>query len=372
MPASSVGRPSATRPSPQVLHRVRAGLCVLTAVLTEIVLIAAVGNQASATAIAKHNQNPKSFAGHVLQSLLTYRWRFAPLPGDTARLWPAELARLGTVLVLTGLLVWAIARGVSGFVRVFLGTWMSVVVATDLAQIVYGLVLKVPGQSGVHTVVAAFFGGPGPSGTTLFAALMLGFVAGLLTAIVAMASRRRAGVLMAVPPGTDEADTWLWGDEDYRAAAARSAAERWPPRDWSDSAMAMPGGPPYARGPQSGPPPYSGPPHPGQGGPPPQAGRLQVGPSHREDAGPPAQSGPPPGRPPQRPAPAAEDAGERTQAYDFSEDPDLSDDVAARRDVGDQPTQQLDLPADRATQHLDVPPERHADQTREFPTVREE
>jgi hypothetical protein len=226
----------------------------------------------------------------------------------------------------------------------------------------------VPGQSGVATAIAAFFGGPGPSGTTFFASLMLGLLAGLLTAIVAMATRRRAGVLMGVPPGTDEADTWLWGDEDYRAAAARSAAERWPPRDWSDPTMAMPGGPPYARGPQSGPPPYSGPPHPGQSGPPQRPGapwqRAESGPpSQSGEAGPPAQSGPPPGGgvSGERATPAAEDAGERTQAYDFSEDPDLSDDVTERHDVRDHPTQQMD-----------VTPERRADQTRELPPVREE
>jgi hypothetical protein len=68
----------------------------------------------------------------------------------------------------------------------------------------------------------------------------------------------------------------------------------------------------------------------------------------------------PPGQRP--PSSAAEPPDERTQAYDFSEDPEFADDGPERRDAGEQPTQQMNAP----------PRQGGPSDTRQLPPVRDE
>jgi protein LSM14 len=174
---------------------------------------------------------------------------------------------------------------------------------------------------------------------------------------------------MSNAPGVDEADTWLWGDDDGRAA--------WPPREWSHPAGGFPGAPgPYpGRPPAWGPPGSYPPPSPYAGGPEPH---RQPGP---QPAGEPIRQPFPRGGQ-QPPASRAADP-ESTQAYDFSDDPDLSDEVPPRQDSTDQSTQQMPA-ADTggATQQMPAPepgatqqmpaPDPEADRTRQLPRVRDE
>jgi hypothetical protein len=196
------------QPQGPVVKRGRPGLIVLVSVLTEIVLIAGLANQWVTDYVVRHTTaNSDRFVIRLLFAGFTYQWRFSPRGGnDPLRLLPAQLALIGVVLVATGLLVLAIARGTVSFGRVFFGTWMSVIVATQLGAIVRGYVVErrffaAPGDRSTF----AFFGSLGPSGSTFLAGAGLGLLVGLVTALVAVLSRRPIGVLVADRPRSEPA-----------------------------------------------------------------------------------------------------------------------------------------------------------------------
>src|SRR5579875_3543285 len=121
-------------------------------VLAEVVLIAAVANQA----VVKHIDNyvfrhETSFTGFSARSVLAYRWRFSAARGDNSlgyHEWYRELLTLGVLLVLTGLLVALFVRGAVTFWTALFGTWFTVVVATCVATAIGSLVTRLAPGSG--------------------------------------------------------------------------------------------------------------------------------------------------------------------------------------------------------------------------------
>lgn len=226
--------PGGAAPAPAVsavpaapLRRVRAGVVVLVAVVFELVLIGGADNQWASRKIADAIGTEPGLGTNAARSWLVYAWRAGAARGDTFHAWAAQLALIGTVVVLTALLVWAAARGTGGFGRVFLGTWTAVVAATQLAVVVAGVVVD-PDIYGypANRLDAALFGGPtldvtvrlrprvgppvhaplvavfgGPDGATLVAGLGLGLLVALAAGLTAVLARRRV-----VPAGRVDDD----------------------------------------------------------------------------------------------------------------------------------------------------------------------
>jgi hypothetical protein len=179
----------------------RPGVIVLIALVVEIVVIAALANQVVTkhwlNFVAAHNDR---FAGHLVAAFTTYQWRFSAQAGDRANEPLAHICLVLVVLGLTALLVLAVCRGPVTFWRVFLGTWMAVVVATLVGQVVFNLVSPPPYPPGFTNAAGAVF--TGPNGFGFVAGLMLGLVTAIFTAIFAVATRRT--VRLAAPAGFEQ------------------------------------------------------------------------------------------------------------------------------------------------------------------------
>lgn len=167
----------------------RTGYVVLTAVLTELVLIAAFANQWVSDAIVRNVRG--DVAGHQLlaESWLTYTWRVSP-HGHARDAWGSQLVLIAVTVVVTGLLVFAIGRGAVTFGRAFLGTWAAVIAATLVGALARGLVD--PGDRMPHALrlTSAVFGDNGPDQFAAVGGFGLGFVTALLTGLIAVATRR--------------------------------------------------------------------------------------------------------------------------------------------------------------------------------------
>jgi hypothetical protein len=190
--------PSAAPPQPQPQPRekptARTGLVVLTAALVQLVIMAACGNQWVTDHVERNQLNAGSL-GHRFgwTAFLTYSWRFTPQHG-LSTLWQAQLALVLVTLLLTALLVLAVVRGPVTFGRALFGTWTAVLAATVLGAIVRGVV-----AAGDHNLVqpiggnrlsAGLAGSYGPTSPVVVAGICCGFVTALLTALIAVATRR--------------------------------------------------------------------------------------------------------------------------------------------------------------------------------------
>jgi hypothetical protein len=190
--------PEAVRARPEP-PSTRPGAVVLAAVLTEIVIIAALANQWITPHLISSVINEKHAFLHNLKATpLTFNWRLVPEQGDSQHTWLSQEMLILTTVVVSALLIATIVRGPKSFGRVFLTCWTAVMVATMFGTYVRGLVNDERGQDGSR-ISRALFGQLGPSPVTFFAGLLLGLLAGLVAATVAMLVRdRRAAPVPAV------------------------------------------------------------------------------------------------------------------------------------------------------------------------------
>ena len=183
----------------------RAGWIVLAALLTELVVIGAAANQWVTTRIFRQVYEGSGSDGvrDLKETLIVYNWRWTPQSGDTEHSWLGQILMILTVLVVSGLLIFAVLRGVATFGRVLLTCWMAVIVATMLGTWVRGLVTDVSGGP-THElrITKAVFGQLAPGPVVFFASLVLGLAVGLVAGIVAVATRRPAAP--EVPPSEAE------------------------------------------------------------------------------------------------------------------------------------------------------------------------
>lgn len=200
-PGRYAGEFAPPRADGPLLRRSRAWLVVLIAFVVELVIIAGIGNPAVSDRIAESIGPDSGLGSNAARAALVYRWRVTAASGDTYHVWLAELALVGTVLVLTALLVWAAARGPAGFGRAFVGTWTAVVVATLVGMVVRGVVIDPGGYTPYPggRLNAALFGPLAPNGITCVAGLALGLVVALAAGLTAASARRTVGVVVPAP-----------------------------------------------------------------------------------------------------------------------------------------------------------------------------
>lgn len=193
-PGPSADEPPPLRPDGPA--RARTGLVVLVAVLFEFVVVAGWGNQWVSDRINRHLDNISSLFGrNLVSSTLNYSWRFSPRGGsDPGHLWLGQLLLPVTFLVVSALLIAAAVRGVVTFWRAFFATWTAVLAATVVAAIVRGAIIDpavVNGPGRNDRATSAFFGPAGPNASVVVAGIAFGLLVALLTAIIAVATRRR-------------------------------------------------------------------------------------------------------------------------------------------------------------------------------------
>lgn len=189
---------------PVVVHRTRSWAVALAAFLTGLAIIGALGNPPVTRAITRHITPNHTFKDGVLASLTSVQWRFGAGQGDTIREWAAHLVANGAFLVLLFLLVWIVARARGGFWQAFFGTWACAVAAAMVASYAGVAELNTTAleRAGNTSKLYFVFFGPLTAGTTtLFGALMFGFVIALVAGLVAVASRKREVLVEAGPNG---------------------------------------------------------------------------------------------------------------------------------------------------------------------------
>lgn len=186
---------------PKRLYRGRPGLIVLTTIITELVVIAAVGNQWVTKSLRDYLAQHAGLADYTVggvKAALTYFWRFAPANGEATKLWGAQFGAIGTLLVLSGLLTWVVSRGSVTFGRIWVSVAAVVTASAPLSIVVRNAIVlpnaPAPGQSRFGEAVYTY-----PDfGPVLVAGLSLGVVAGLFAALVAVITRKPV-VLNAAP-----------------------------------------------------------------------------------------------------------------------------------------------------------------------------
>jgi hypothetical protein len=182
---------------------VRTGLVVLTALLSEVIVIAAACNQWVAVRIGDQLQRSLISGGSATArdfkaTLLVFNWRFVPRAGDADHVWLAQVFMILTLVLLSAALIRLIGAGPARFARVFFAVWTSVVFATLIASYVRGFVNQA-NASRSPRITQALFEGLGPTTVAVMAGMILGLVTGLVAAIVAVNTRRRAPAAVPEP-----------------------------------------------------------------------------------------------------------------------------------------------------------------------------
>jgi hypothetical protein len=187
---SSGGWDSSTwPPEPVTVRRTRSWAVAVAAFLAGLVLMAAIGNPSVTDTIRKHITG-HSFKDGVLFSVNSVQWRFGAGTGDTTRIWVQHLVNDIATLVLIFLLVWIVANARGGFWQAFFGTWACAVASFMVATYAGTAVLNQSDEQSSKAVLV-FFGPTTSPATTLFGALMYGFVIALVAGLVAVTSRKR-------------------------------------------------------------------------------------------------------------------------------------------------------------------------------------
>jgi hypothetical protein len=185
-PPSDTSEPALDTPEPRPT---RPGLVALVAVLAELVVIAALGNQWITPKIFRAVINERSlFVSDLKASLSAFNWRFLPPEDDHAHVWLGQVLLIGTTVALTAVFVTVVVRGPASFGRVFLTCLLAVTVATVVGAYVRGFTNESIGTSDPR-LQRALFSSVGPNTITLFAGITLGIVVGLVTAWVTRALR---------------------------------------------------------------------------------------------------------------------------------------------------------------------------------------
>jgi hypothetical protein len=168
-------------------------LIALFATLTELIIIAAGGNQAVTKLIIDHPAT-SPLDRELEQSLLSFGWRFAPQTG-ASQIWFGELGRNLTVLVLTFVLVLIILRGPATFSGPFFATICAVTTAAVIGPMVESVVnyseIGQDEHTGLGRVGFAVFNSS--NGPIVVFAVLSGVVAGFVAGLVGVSVRRRSG-----------------------------------------------------------------------------------------------------------------------------------------------------------------------------------
>lgn len=215
-------------------YRGRPWLTAFAALLTELVVVAAVDNQGVSGRLRHPLQDQSrilaDYTRGAIDAATTFWWRFAPAGGQPTHVWAAQWAAIGTLFVLTLFGTAAISRGSVTFGRVWIGTWAVVAAVTPVAVMVRNAVVTPtapgPAQSRVGQAIYGF----GAFGPVLVCGFVLGLVVGLIAAVVAVGGRRQIGAA-PLAAGTGERDEYF----DDRFAPQYPAPAPYEPRPWGES-----------------------------------------------------------------------------------------------------------------------------------------
>lgn len=197
------------RSRPRTVYAGRTWAAVLTAFISELVIIGATNNQGMTDMVARKVGAGESFADHLARASQTFHWRFnyhhiAPYSAV------GDFIRIGALLVLTMLLMIPVLRGSITFFRAFFGTWIVVVVATVLAQFAGAAPKPNFADPNVeHPATRLFDSYLAPSANGVAAGVGLGLVVGLIAALVAVLSRRTLGTVRPAAPAEADNDDVL-------------------------------------------------------------------------------------------------------------------------------------------------------------------
>jgi hypothetical protein len=229
---STVSAPSSAPALPK-LYRGRPWLTALAAVLTELVVIGGVDNQGVTKTLRDPLNDPSrvvaDYSSGAIDAATAFWWRFAPSDGQATHVWAAQFAAIGVLVLLTWLGALAVARGSVTFGRVWIAVWAVVAAVAPVAIMVRNVLVTPtapgPAQSRIGQSVYGF----DAFGPVIVAGLVLGVVTGLITAAVAVSSRRQ--VAAATPlRSTGEQDEYY--DDSF--SPRYSSPPVYEPRPWGE------------------------------------------------------------------------------------------------------------------------------------------
>lgn len=237
---------------PRPVKQGRPAVIVLIAFVVELVVIAALANQVVTKHLVSYSKDhPYAFPGRLVAAMTTYQWRVSSQPGDRANEPLAHACLDVVVLVLTALLVLLLTRGAITFFRAFFATWLAVIVATLVGQVVLGVVSPPPYPQTYSNGQGAIF--LMPNGFGLVAGVVLGFVTALFAAIFAVATRRTLRPAAGGPLPSERPSDRPY-PADYQSEYPSEYRGDYPPdyrddreagrvrEDWSDRTAAYPRG----------------------------------------------------------------------------------------------------------------------------------
>ncbi|HEU5008083.1 MAG TPA: hypothetical protein VFT67_13995 [Jatrophihabitantaceae bacterium] len=224
---------ASSAPALPKLYRGRPWLAALAAVLTELVVIGGVDNQGVTKTLRNPLNDPSrvvaDYSRGAIDAATTFWWRFAPANGQPTHVWAAQFAAIGALVVLTWLGVLAVARGSVTFGRVWIATWAVVAAVAPVAIMVRNVLVTPtapgPAQSRIGQSVYGF----DAFGPVIVAGLVLGLVAGLVTAAAAVSSRRQVAAAAPVR-GSGEQDEYY--DDSF--SPRYSSPPVYEPRPWGE------------------------------------------------------------------------------------------------------------------------------------------
>ena len=196
----------------QLTYRSRTGWVVLAGVLTEVAIVGGVDNQGVTGALNHYvespNRNFPDYSTGLIDAMTAFAWRVSPANNQPTHVWAAGLAAIGALLLLSGLGMLAVVRGSITFARVWIAVWAVVAAVAPLAVMVRNLITtpSAPGPEQSRLGQAVYFA---PQlGTVVVAGLVIGLLAGLACAIVAVSTRHEE-LLRAKPEALPETEAEL-------------------------------------------------------------------------------------------------------------------------------------------------------------------
>jgi len=229
----STGSAPSSAPALPKFYRGRPWLAALAAVLTELVVIGGVDNQAVTKTLRKPLNDPSrvvaDYSRGAIDAATTFWWRFAPANGQPTHGWAAQFAAIGVLVVLTWLGVLAVARGSVTFGRVWIGTWAVVAAIAPVAIMVRNVLVTPTAPGPAQSRIGQSVYGYNAFGPVIVAGLVLGLVAGLIAAAVAVSSRRQVAAAMPAR-GTGEQDEYY--DDSF--SPRYTSPPVYEPRPWGE------------------------------------------------------------------------------------------------------------------------------------------